>query len=260
MKGLGLMLVMSIVALAMLGAAEPAGPELTPEQLREDNANLRAKNAELWQANVKLKAEIADVRRANADLAYELAQARMNLGAEQKRAAMLPEQAPEPVLPGSQIGWLINPQKVGELGIGVFKAKISKVALGKGQNTGQSEDDLLQIYVTVLNHSDARLVDYRTWADLHTSIARHGFPFDTSVATLEDDLGNRYNRITFGLEKPADRVDQAGVYPGKAMTDVLVFELPVERAKELTLTLPLGHVELEGKLKFKISIASIPRN
>jgi hypothetical protein len=77
---------------------------------------------------------------------------------------------------------------------------------------------------------------------------------------LKDELGNGYTVIPLGLFLYDKDVSLGGeslsgsasIYPGKAHRTVLVFEKPVEAAKELRLTMPGAGVELDEAARLKI--------
>ena len=55
------------------------------------------------------------------------------------------------------------------------------------------------------------------------------------------------------------QVQSESVYPGKSIDDLLVFELPVEKAKYLRLELPASAFHGEGKLRIQIPADMIQR-
>ncbi len=54
------------------------------------------------------------------------------------------------------------------------------------------------------------------------------------------------------MSKPEGRVDRESIYPGKAITDVLIFELPVENAEHLDLELPAENFGGTGMVRLRI--------
>lgn len=99
---------------------------------------------------------------------------------------------------------------------------------------------------------------YRSWA---------GGPFgQIDAATIEDELGAE--RIGFGISKVVGQLSNESLYPSKSLTDMLVFEVPIEQAKFLHLTLPssvfgntlpssvFGNSE-NKELKIKIPVSDI---
>ena len=142
-----------------------------------------------------------------------------------------------------------NPVRQGDIQIRVLKVVTGKVPLKDSFNTSetQSEDDLLAIEVEVSNLSQSKKVAYRTWNGAD-------FSFGQDFATLEDNFGNGYKRINFGIG--ADVVGQVksdSIYPGKTLRDVLVFEPPVGNVQTLNLELPASNFDGEAMLRLSIS-------
>jgi hypothetical protein len=81
---------------------------------------------------------------------------------------------------------------------------------------------------------------------------------DGPGATLTDELGNRYDRITpvnsFGTRLRVNgRIeDNARVDPGETVDDLLTFERPAAVARSLTVTIPASRYGGTGDLKFAI--------
>jgi hypothetical protein len=115
---------------------------------------------------------------------------------------------------------------------------------------GQSKDDLLSVYLEVRNLDDGKKIDYRNF---------QGNLFGLDSARLADNLGNQYRGVNFGFSsQPEGHTDSESIYPGKAIGDHLVFELPVAKASSLILELPATSVGLEeGVFRFKIPTSEI---
>lgn len=145
-----------------------------------------------------------------------------------------------------------NAVQQGDVQIHITAVKVGKVALkdmfGKSK---ESKDDLLTITLQVSNLSSAKKLNFGTW--------RGGdFSFGGDFALLTDDNENTYKRIDFGVSSaPVGGVSRESIYPGKYCTDVLVFEVPVDAAKWLHLTLPADNFGGEGKLRFEIPASAI---
>ena len=121
------------------------------------------------------------------------------------------------------------------------------------KNTG-SKDKLLGIVVGLQNLSESREVRYRTWG----ADARKIFG---SSASLTDNLGNKYKPIHFGrMDVIVGRTDNESIAPGKAITDMLVFEVPIAKAKTLILSLPLKNVGGGGTVELRIPVKRIRRD
>lgn len=128
---------------------------------------------------------------------------------------------------------------------------IGKVPLKGIQGEGQSEDVLLQIAVRIINKSDAKKLAYRSWSDGQ---------FNRNAASLEDDIGNTYKRITFGFSTtPIGQSGSESIYPGKDIGDLLVFEVPVEKAAHLILELPKAAYGGSGDGFLKVDLSTVPR-
>jgi hypothetical protein len=71
--------------------------------------------------------------------------------------------------------------------------------------------------------------------------------------TLTDNFGNGYKQVNFGLGSRVDgQVHSESIYPGKAISDLLVFEKPLDTAQYLLLELPAKNFGGQGRLRFKI--------
>jgi len=146
--------------------------------------------------------------------------------------------------------------KKGTVSVRVAWAKIGKAVLENEITEARSvsEDKLLSIFVGIVNLSEERKLNYRTWG-------ADPLKFVGGSARVTDDLGNVYKRIHFGvMDVPVGRRDQESIYPGKSILDVLIFELPVAKAKRLTLSLPLGNLGQQGSIEITIPVAAIERN
>jgi hypothetical protein len=110
---------------------------------------------------------------------------------------------------------------------------------------GQSADRLLIISIGVANHSDTKKLNYRSW---HPEVVTGG-----DVAILRDEFGNTYKGLRFGVGvEPIGRVKSASVYPGQSIVDVLVFELPIDKAKQLDLELPGENIGVSEVIRFRL--------
>jgi hypothetical protein len=109
-----------------------------------------------------------------------------------------------------------------------------------------SAEEQLSIVVEITNQSDSQKVHYETWQGKDFSLGR-------DFASLKDNFGNHYKRITFGLgTKIVGNVESESIYPGKAITDRLVFELPIDTVEHLDLELPASNFDGEGVLRIRI--------
>ncbi len=111
---------------------------------------------------------------------------------------------------------------------------------------GESTKEYLQIKLSIKNVSSTNKIDYITWSG--------GSLSSFVVAGLTDNLGNSYRRINF-VEDVMGQQDMASIYPGKSISDLLVFELPIEHAEFLKLELPAEVIDGTGRLRLKLPLA-----
>ena len=160
--------------------------------------------------------------------------------------------APEP----PKIVWndAANSLRLGDVQVRVKGAKVGKIPVKDYMGGDQeSHDDLLAVTVEVSNLSAGKKIDFTTWRGERMS-------FDMPFASLTDDNENTYRRINFDVTtKIVGGVDNESIYPGKALTDVLVFEKPVDAARWLHLELPAKNFKGEGVLRFEIPASMISK-
>jgi hypothetical protein len=114
----------------------------------------------------------------------------------------------------------------------------------------------MAIRLVVKNLSRSRRLQFETWAG-----GRLGKAYQ---ATLIDDLGNHYKRVS-----PGPGYEAAGIPlpdflgPEKYLEDVVVFEAPVDNAKLLYISLPcinyLGEAGPREPLQIVIPVAGLER-
>jgi len=165
-------------------------------------------------------------------------------------AAQSPPAAPEPEWASAK-----NAVRQGDIELRVMRVLTGKVPLRSGFGDGESssEDDLLAIHLEIINRSQNKKIEYRSW--LGRDIA-----FSRDYATLQDNFGNTYKRISFGFgTKIVGHTESESIYPGKSLGDVLVFELPIDTAEYLRLELPAKNFGGEGMLRLQIPADMIQR-
>jgi len=147
----------------------------------------------------------------------------------------------------------------GDVEVRVTSVLVGKVPLrdrfnlGTGGGQGTSLDDLLAIHIELTNQSQSRKVEYRSWLGSDVSFSR-------DYATVGDNFGNTYKRISFGLGTDIiGHTESESIYPGKSLGDVLVFEVPVAAAEYLSLELPAKNFGGEGMLRLRIPGEMIKR-
>jgi hypothetical protein len=161
---------------------------------------------------------------------------------------------PSPVVP--KIVWndAASALRVGDVQIQIKEAKVGKIAVKDMFGADkQSNDDLLEVTVEISNLSTGKKIDFSTWQG-------ETMGFDTTYASLTDNNDNTYKRINFGATaKIVGSVDNESIYPGKAVTDMLVFEKPVDTVKWLHLELPAKNIKGEGVIRIEIPASMISR-
>ena len=134
----------------------------------------------------------------------------------------------------------------GEIEVFVDSISVDFVPLKDFRGNGKSADKLLMVKLRLRNSSNTKKIDYHGWQPDFVGLL--GEP-----ASLADDKGNDYKRITFGIDKVAGRISRGeSIYPGKEITDVLVFEEPVATCKYLILSLPSAALKADKDAKVRI--------
>ena len=185
----------------------------------------------------------------------------------EKAAPLTPSQTPiatavsdtpvAPTPPTQEEQWTsaANAVKQGDVQIRITSVSVGKIALkDMFGDASESTEPQLSITVEISNLSAGKKLDYRTW--------RGGdFSFGEDYATLTDDNDNTYKRVGFGSSStPVGGVQiLESIYPGKSVSDVLVFEVPVDVAKWLHLKLPAQNIKGDGMLRFEIPASMIKR-
>lgn len=135
-------------------------------------------------------------------------------------------------------GYVITPSefKVGDVEVRVTSIAIGQVPLKSISGEGRSQNEHFAIKFTLTNTSETRMVSFRTWAGADFSLGR-------DYASLTDNHDNVYRRIDFGImNEVIGQTKNTNVRPGQTVTDVVVFETPVQAAKTFELTLPHGNI------------------
>lgn len=141
--------------------------------------------------------------------------------------------------------------KQGDVSVKVISAKIDKVIITNSIQQSESKDPLLSLVIEITNTSDVKKCEYRTWSGAEIS-------FDRDYGSLRDEHGNIYKRINFGIfDRPEGQIVQESIYPGKSIKDILIFEVPIEKAKEIRLELPAKNIGGEGFFRIAIPTSFI---
>jgi hypothetical protein len=142
----------------------------------------------------------------------------------------------------------------GDLQVQITLVTIGQVPLKTITGNSKSKDNLLMVKLELLNMNPTKKVEYHSWSGKDIS-------FDRDFATLKDNFDNSYKRISFGLGSyPVGAVERSeSIYPNKSVTDVLVFELPLDTIEYLRLELPAKNFGGTGMLRLQIPKAMIQR-
>jgi hypothetical protein len=98
-------------------------------------------------------------------------------------------------------------------------------------NQSESEKTRMVVRLRIMNKSATRKIDYRSFQTDRI--------FSDNDPRLEDEHGNNYSKINSPFSsKIADSSGSCAIMPGKAIQDAIVFEEPVDVAKDFTLRLP----------------------
>lgn len=150
---------------------------------------------------------------------------------------------------------------LGDMRIQIQKSAIGKVALREilGGET-PSEEPYFVVFVHLQNQNPRRKLEYKSWANL-LNIDRSVLGLERSGVILSDNFGNNYKRANLGLGSfPVGAVEnEASIYPGKAITDVLVFEPPIDGATHLDLSLPAKNYGGDGTIRYRIPLSTVTR-
>ena len=147
-----------------------------------------------------------------------------------------------------------QPMTLGHVRVSIKKATVGKVPLKTADGSiSYADEPRLMIAVTVKNVSGKRKAEYSTWVpDLASAKA---------VATLTDDRGVERKRVTDGFgNNVKDRTVLDTLTPGKAIADLLVFEIPAMEANYLDLDLPGANCGVPGTFRFRIDAKAINRS
>lgn len=101
----------------------------------------------------------------------------------------------------------------------------------------------LRLIVSIENTSKDKIESYSPWSSL-------ALVADKTRAAVKDEHGNTYKltlQTQFNLA-PIGQLDEVTrIDPGRKIEDVLVFERPLDSAKEFTLELPGGNIGRRGE-------------
>ena len=134
----------------------------------------------------------------------------------------------------------------GDVQVAISEVFIDYVTVESLRSQSQSQKPLFQIRISLRNIGQNRKIEYSGWSE-------SGSSFSTEYARLSDNFDNRYKRINFGFSADVvGQVDNESIYPGKKVTDLLIFELPLDTVEYLQLELPANAFGGEGFIRFQI--------
>jgi len=132
---------------------------------------------------------------------------------------------------------------------GDVSMKVTGVRLGNatrfGINGKQEVGPYLLIELRVNNRSETKKVDFKGWSN--------GLDFLGPKCSLVDEHGNNYAHMRTAVGETWDGpVSRETIAPRGMMTDLLIFEPPVDAAQELRLEIPAAPLGPDGWYRFKI--------
>jgi len=140
----------------------------------------------------------------------------------------------------------------GDMEIEVSSVVVGRVDVQTLGSSAKSKEVLLTVTVKLTNLSESKKVDYSTWGET-------SFSFGDNSVSMKDNFGNSYKTVNFGISEPEGRISSDSIYPEKSLTDVLIFEVPVEKATHLELALPAKNFHGTGMIRFRIPASMIRR-
>jgi hypothetical protein len=135
----------------------------------------------------------------------------------------------------------------GDAVLRVIGLQIDFVPVKSFSGDAKSKEERLMISLELANSSTTKIMRYRGWGAQWSD-------FDgRDRASLKDDMGNSYKSVYFGAgaQVVGQVSDEASIYPQKSLTDVLVFEPPIE-CQYLVLALPASAVGGKGMFRLRI--------
>lgn len=132
---------------------------------------------------------------------------------------------------------------ISPIAITVTGMEVGPVAVRGISGSGPSKKSYLMVRLKIMNRSTDKKLEFRGWDD---------------HCTLKDDKGNLYKRESPGFGEAIIGVAaRESLYPGKTITELLVFEVPVKSAKTLSLELEGERIGVDGAFRFEHPITDI---
>lgn len=141
-----------------------------------------------------------------------------------------------------------KPLQLGAVQIEIVSVHVGKVPLSQAflGDDAESVDAQLTVWLKISNTTTNKKIDYLGWMSDSAS-------FLDIDAELTDDADNRYRGVSFGGMTAVKGADTSGsIYPGKSISDAVVFEPPIDGAKYLDLKLSAKGCREEGEFRFRI--------
>ncbi|MFO0798969.1 MAG: hypothetical protein U0804_15990 [Gemmataceae bacterium] len=132
---------------------------------------------------------------------------------------------------------------VGEMGATLSRVGIEQVRYRTliDDQPHRDDDFLFVVRLVIENRSKERLFEFAPSQD---SLSGH--------AQLKDDKGNQYRPMIPSFGVRFEEASKPGsIYPGQVVTDVCVFQRPVDAAAELELTVNASIVRQKGYFRFR---------
>lgn len=140
---------------------------------------------------------------------------------------------------------------IGGVELSLQAPQVGRIAGTHLGQPGKSEDEHFSVKVRLHNRDTTGKREYTSWN------FQRAFG---SNATLTDDLGNLYKLVRFEMfSEVVGQIKRASLYDDKPVSDLLIFQRPIPRAKVLILELPLTRCGGEGAVKFHIPAEKIGR-
>jgi transcription elongation factor Elf1 len=133
----------------------------------------------------------------------------------------------------------------GEVSIKIARLYINSDFIPNGIGMGVTpSENLFHIRIIISNLSKTQKIDFVTWRSTPDGDS-------SKQATLSDNYGNYYKAIMFD-PLPEYLKNEATIYPGQEIQDIVVFQNPVEGAKWFHLELPANNFGQSGTIRFEI--------
>ncbi len=178
-----------------------------------------------------------------------------NLQLREQNDTLLAELEPKKPEPEKKKVIGLGHVEIGGLVIAVTDAEVRKCTLVNQitQSKKFSQHEQLVIELTLFNNDEHKEYHYETWAGECLGGSQ-------SLATLCDNLGKSYKRVTFGVANvPLGRVDAGSVTHDEPLKDMLIFAQPYAFADELILKLPGSNLGLNGEYEIRFPMKQVKR-